>query len=119
MAYYATLGLERSASTEEVKRAYRKFSLKWHPERNDAAEAEATFAAVAEAYDVLSHSARRAIYDQFGDQGLKHGVPDANGGVKGGTYTFGSNAREIFSKFFGTARRRPAAPCPQPAARGT
>ena len=45
MAYYATLGLERSASPEEVKRAYRKFSLKWHPERNSAADADATFPA--------------------------------------------------------------------------
>ena len=115
MSYYATLGLDRSATTEDVKRTYRKCALKWHPERCDFTEAEATFQAVAESYDVLSHPARRAIYDQYGQHGLKEGIPDGNGGIKGGTYTFSKNAHEIFAAFFGTSRR--ARPDHPPAAR--
>ena len=117
MSYYATLGLDRSATTEDVKRTYRKCALKWHPERCDFTEAEATFQAVAESYDVLSHPARRAIYDQYGEHGLKEGIPDGKGGIKGGTYTFSKNAHEIFAAFFGTSRR--ARPDHPPAARRT
>jgi DnaJ-class molecular chaperone len=104
--YYQTLGVTRDASTEEIKKAYRKLALKWHPERNTSAppaEAEEMFAVVAESYEVLSHAARRAIFDQYGQHGLKQGVPDATGGVKGGSYRFANNAFEIFAGFFGTS----------------
>lgn len=105
-SFYDTLAIARTASTQEVKAAYRKLALKWHPERATEVpriEAEAKFAEIAEAYEVLSHPARRAIFDQYGAQGLKQGIPDGNGGVKGGTYVFGNNALEIFRSFFGTA----------------
>lgn len=104
-SYYEKLGIARTASTDEVKTAYRKLSLKFHPERASGpkGEAAAAFAEIAEAYDVLSHPARRAIFDQYGEQGLKDGIPDGHGGVKGGTYRFSGNALEIFQAFFGTA----------------
>jgi len=105
-SYYDTLAVPRTASTEEVKVAYRKLALKFHPQRvTDVPklEAEAKFDEIAEAYEVLVHPARRAIFDQYGVQGLKQGIPDGTGGIKGGSYRFGNNAAEIFKHFFGTA----------------
>eukprot|EP00966_Prymnesium_polylepis_P245254 5673523-Prymnesium_polylepis.1 len=72
----------------------------------------AKFDNIAEAYEVLSNSARRAIFDQYGEAGLKNGVPDGSGGVKGGKYQFNNNATEIFTTFFGTSRRVAAAAAP-------
>jgi len=107
-SFYDSLGLARTAETDEVKKAFRKLSLKYHPERAmtsgiPKAEAEVMFSKVAEAYEVLSNPARRAIYDQYGERGLKEGVPDGKGGVKGGKYRFNNNAAEIFTAFFGTS----------------
>jgi len=105
--YYTILGVPRVASTEEIKKCYRKLALKWHPERatGKATEIAAKFDDIAEAYDVLCNAARRAIFDQYGEAGLKQGIPDGNGGIKGGKYQFGSNgtALELFAKFFGTS----------------
>jgi len=103
--YYEALAITRAASMADVKKAYRKLSLKHHPERaaGPKAEAETVFSEISEAYDVLSNPARRAIYDQYGEKGLKEGVPDGQGGVKGGKYRFNNNALEIFSAFFGTS----------------
>jgi len=103
--YYEALAITRAASMADVKKAYRKLSLKHHPERaaGPKAEAEIVFSEISEAYDVLSNPARRAIYDQYGEKGLKEGVPDGQGGVKGGKYRFNNNALEIFSAFFGTS----------------
>jgi DnaJ-class molecular chaperone len=64
-------------------------------------EAAEQFQLIAEAYDVLSDREKRAIYDQYGEDGLKNGIPDGNGGMKGG-YSFNNNAKEIFERFFGT-----------------
>lgn len=105
-SYYDTLSVPRTSSPEEVKVAYRKLALKWHPERNTQLppmEVEAKFGEIAEAYEVLVHPARKAIYDQYGAQGLKQGIPDGMGGVKGGTYRFGNNSLEIFAAFFGSS----------------
>ena len=105
-SYYDTLQVKRTSTPEEIKAAYRKLALKWHPERATdvpAIEAEAKFAEVAEAYEVLVHPARKAIYDQYGAPGLKQGIPDGFGGVKGGSYRFSNNALEIFASFFGTS----------------
>ena len=104
--YYDALGLTRSASVADIKKAYRKLALKHHPERavGNPAEVEERFSSISEAYDVLSHAARRAIYDQYGERGLKEGVPAPNGGgMTGGKYRFGNNALEIFAQFFGTS----------------
>lgn len=73
--YYEVLGLERTASGEEIKRSYRRLAMKYHPDRNPGdAEAEARFKEAAEAYEVLSDEARRPAYDQYGHAGLR-GTP--------------------------------------------
>ena len=70
--YYEVLGIERNASGDEIKRSYRRLAMKFHPDRNpDNAEAEAKFKEAAEAYEVLSDADRRAMYDQYGREGLR------------------------------------------------
>ena len=104
-SYYDHLELKRTSTGDEINKAFRKLSLKHHPERatGPKAEAEVVFSKIAEAYDVLSNPARRAIYDQYGERGLKEGVPDGKGGLQGGKYRFNNNAVEIFTAFFGTS----------------
>lgn len=102
--YYSLLGIARSVSEDDVKRAFRKLALKWHPDRAaDKAEAESMFPLVCEAYDVLSHPARRSIFDQYGEFGLKNGIPDGMGGFSGGRYAFAKKPEDVFTAFFGTA----------------
>lgn len=72
--YYKVLGLDRNATAEDVRRAYRKLALKWHPDKNlgeSSAEAEKRFKEISEAYEVLSDAEKRAIYDRYGKDGLK------------------------------------------------
>jgi len=100
--YYSSLGLQKGASSADIKRAYRKLAMRWHPDKNsdnlDAAALE--FQAIAEAYDVLSDAEKRAVYDQFGYEGLRDGVADEKGDRNG--YKYANNGFEIFSNFFGT-----------------
>src|SRR5215217_3757940 len=72
--YYEILGVTRTASSEEVKRAYRRLAMKYHPDRNNGdsrGEAEAKFKECAEAYEVLSDDTKRHRYDQFGHAGVQ------------------------------------------------
>ena len=93
--YYQLLGVSRSADTEEIKKAYRQLALKHHPDRNQGSkEAEARFKEVTQAYEVLRDSEKRALYDRYGEQGLK-------GGVSGGTGFDFSDAIEVFMRDFG------------------
>ncbi|MEO0512596.1 MAG: molecular chaperone DnaJ [Planctomycetota bacterium] len=70
--YYQILGVEKSASADDIKRAYRRLAMKHHPDRNpDDAEAEAKFKEAAEAYEVLSDDEKRQLYDQYGHEGLR------------------------------------------------
>ena len=70
--YYEVLGVERKASGDQVKRAYRRMAMKYHPDRNpDDPEAEAKFKEAAEAYEVLSDESKRSRYDRFGHAGLR------------------------------------------------
>ena len=95
--FYDILGLSRGASESEIKKAYRKLAMKWHPDKNqDNKEyAEKKFKSVSEAYEVLSDPKKKELYDQFGEDGLKDGF----GGGGGGFHA--SNAEDIFAQFFG------------------
>uniref|UniRef100_F7CKI0 DnaJ heat shock protein family (Hsp40) member B1 n=1 Tax=Equus caballus TaxID=9796 RepID=F7CKI0_HORSE len=103
--YYQTLGLARGASDEEIKRAYRRQALRYHPDKNKEPGAEERFKEVAEAYDVLSDPRKRDIFDRFGEEGLKGGGPSGGGG--GGangssfSYTFHGDPHAMFAEFFG------------------
>ena len=108
--YYAILGVKKGATDEELKRAYRKMALKYHPDKNKSAGAEEKFKEIGEAYDVLSDPKKRQIYDQFGEEGLKGGAggpPGGNSGphqgFEGFTYTYHGDPRATFTQFFGTA----------------
>jgi molecular chaperone DnaJ len=72
--YYRLLGVERNADEDEIKKAYRKMAMQYHPDRNAAADAEARFKEIAEAYEVLIDPERRQLYDRYGEAGLKSGA---------------------------------------------
>lgn len=110
--YYKILQVDRNAKDDDLKKAYRKLAMKWHPDKNpnNKKDAEAKFKQISEAYDVLSDPQKRAVYDQYGEEGLKGQVPPpgAGGGfsgdASGGPTTFRFNPRhadDIFSEFFG------------------
>lgn len=121
--YYDVLGVAKSASAQELKQAYRKKALEFHPDRNKSADAEAKFKEVNEAYEVLSDENKRSQYDQFGhvafDPAMGGGGPGQGFGGFGGrsgpfTYTYStygggapnmdfdfSDPFEIFESFFG------------------
>lgn len=69
--YYQTLGLARGASDEEIKRAYRRQALRYHPDKNKEPGAEEKFKEIAEAYDVLSDPRKREIFDRYGEEGTR------------------------------------------------
>jgi len=69
--YYQILGIPRSATDRDIKKAFRKMAVKYHPDKNKSADAEATFRDIAEAHEVLSDEKKRRIYDQYGEDGLK------------------------------------------------
>ncbi|HIZ87825.1 MAG TPA: molecular chaperone DnaJ [Candidatus Coprenecus pullistercoris] len=94
--YYEVLGVSRDASADEIKKAYRKMALKYHPDRNPGdAAAEEKFKEAAEAYDVLSNPDKKARYDQFGHAG----VGGAAGGAGGFDGFGGFSMEDIFSRF--------------------
>ncbi len=122
--YYELLGISRTATPDEVKKAYRKLAMKYHPDRNpDDKDAEARFKEVSEAYEVLSDAAKRKQYDQFGHDGLKSSfgpggfdfsrdfthmgdLQDILGNLFGG-------GGGVFDDFFGGGRRRARRDGPQ------
>ena len=94
--YYEVLGVDKSASAEEIKKAYRKLAVKYHPDKNPGnKEAEEKFKEAAEAYSVLSDADKKAKYDQFGHAGVDGAGPDFSGG-------FG-NLNDILNDLFGGA----------------
>lgn len=117
--YYKTLGLEKGASASDIKSAYRRLALKYHPDKNASKDAEEKFKEINEAYEVLSDERKKAQYDQFGSTSGPGGF-GGNGGPFGGqgpfTYTYtnssggapfgfdfggGSDPFDIFEQFFG------------------
>ena len=97
--YYEILGISKSASEDEIKKAYRKLAKQYHPDVNKAPDAEAKFKEINEAYEVLSDPQKKATYDQFGHAGMD--------GFSGGGYSSGfggmnmDDLGDIFSDFFG------------------
>ncbi|XP_029979021.1 dnaJ homolog subfamily B member 6b isoform X2 [Sphaeramia orbicularis] len=102
--YYQILGVQKNATQEDIKKAYRKLALKWHPDKNpdNKDEAEKKFKELSEAYEVLSDEKKRNIYDRYGKDGLSGG--GGGGGhydhFGGGGFTF-RNPEDVFREFFG------------------
>src|SRR4051812_25496086 len=93
--YYETLGVQREASEEEIKRAFRKLAMEHHPDRNGGCtDAEAKFKELNEAYSVLCDANKRAAYDRFGHAGVS--------GMNGGGAGF-NDIHDIFNEVFGDA----------------
>jgi molecular chaperone DnaJ len=101
--YYATLGVERGASADEMKKAYRKLAMQYHPDRNPGdAKAEAKFKDVSEAYEVLKDDQKRSAYDRYGHAAFENG---GNGGGAAGGFGFEGGLGDIFEQMFGGGRR--------------
>jgi len=96
--YYELLGVSKGASTDEIKKAYRKLALKYHPDRNQGSKGtEDRFKQVTEAYEILRDPEKRSIYNQYGEQGLNRGA----GGAAGFAGFDFSDALEVFMRDFG------------------
>jgi len=110
--YYKILGVKRNASEREIKKAFKKLSLKYHPDKNkDKSEwAKNMFIKVANAYEVLSDPEKRKIYDKYGEEGVKEQTARENSGQQGGHFggfggfNMGGDFDEIFSQFMGGGR---------------
>lgn len=118
--YYKVLGVDRAAGEDDLKKAYRKLAMRWHPDKNSTnkKEAETKFKEISVAYEVLSDPKKRAIYDQLGEEGLKGQPPPGAGSGAGGPGAFPffpggggahstsshfnpRSADDIFKEFFG------------------
>ena len=106
--YYEVLGVSKSASADEIKKAYRRLAMKHHPDRNDedSGASEKKFKEAKEAYEVLKDSEKKATYDQFGHDGLR----SSPGGRGGGAEGFGDIFGDVFGDIFGGGRRAGGGP---------
>ena len=103
--YYEILEIVRTCSQEDISEAYRNLSLKYHPAKAPPEKKEVYelhFQKLAEAYEVLSDPTRKGIYDIYGSEGLRTGITDKNGNVKG-AYKFLNNGHEIFERYMGSS----------------
>lgn len=105
--YYEILGVDKDASSADIKKAYRKLALKYHPDRSDAKDAEERFKEINEAYQVLSDDKKKQAYDQFGhaafSQASGMGANPFTGGARSGpftyTYSYGGGGENPFADF--------------------
>jgi molecular chaperone DnaJ len=108
--YYETLGVARNAPEAEIKKAYRRLAMKYHPDRNPGDKtAEAKFKEAKEAYEILTDAQKRASYDQFGHAGVDPGMAGAGGGGfygTGGGASFADIFGDVFGDIFGAGRPR-------------
>src|SRR5512140_912914 len=105
--YYEVLGVEKNASADDIKRAYRRLAIKYHPDKNPGdKDAEAKFKECAEAYEVLSDPDKRKQYDQFGHEGLRGaGVHDYSNMRPDDIFSM-FDLEDLFGSFFGSGRGR-------------
>ncbi|KAL0210274.1 hypothetical protein P9112_010358 [Eukaryota sp. TZLM1-RC] len=104
--YYEVLGISRNASEDDIKKAYRKLAIRYHPDKNpdNTEEAQKKFVEITEAFDVLKDPEKRQIYDKYGHAGLKGGVHDGSSGTPFSGYSFNPDSVfSIFEEFFGGA----------------
>jgi len=100
--YYSVLGLSREATQEEIKKAYRKNAIKYHPDKNpDDKKSETKFKEISEAYEVLSNDKKKQIYDQYGADALKGGAGGMPGGGSGGFSSMEEALRTFMGAFGG------------------
>lgn len=113
--FYEVLGLSKTADEKEIKRAYKRLAMKYHPDRNQGdKESEAKFKEIKEAYEILSDAQKRAAYDQYGHVAFEQGgFGGQGGGGFGGGADFGDIFGDVFGDIFGGGRRQ------QRAARGS
>ncbi|XP_029375081.1 dnaJ homolog subfamily B member 13 isoform X2 [Echeneis naucrates] len=102
--YYETLEINKNATDADIKKAYRRLALKFHPSRNREAGSSDRFGRLGEAYDVLSDAQKKATYDKFGEEGLKGGIPPEFGssGAWSSKYVYHENPEKTFRQFFGS-----------------
>lgn len=103
--YYEVLGIQKSASDAEIKKAYRNLAKKYHPDVNKAAGAEEKFKEINEAYEVLSDAQKRATYDQYGHAGMEGAGGFGQGGFSSAGFDF-DDVSDLFGSFFGTGSSR-------------
>ncbi|XP_062306023.1 dnaJ homolog subfamily B member 1a [Osmerus eperlanus] len=100
--YYKVLGIQKGASEDEIKKAYRKQALRYHPDKNKSAGAEDKFKEIAEAYDVLSDAKKKNVFDKYGEEGLKGPMGGSRGpNCQNFNYTFHGDPHAMFAEFFG------------------
>ena len=104
--YYEVLGLNRDVSTDEIKKAFKKLAMKYHPDRNpDNPKAEDNFKEAKEAYEILTDPQKKSAYDQFGHAGVDQSMGGGpGGGFQGGFSDFGDAFGDIFGDIFGGNR---------------
>ncbi|GHF81790.1 molecular chaperone DnaJ [Thalassotalea marina] len=104
--YYETLGVARDASERDIKKAYKRLAMKYHPDRTQGdKEKEETFKQIKEAYEVLVNDQKRAAYDQYGHAAFEQGGMGGGGGGFGGGADFGDIFGDVFGDIFGGGRR--------------